>query len=335
MRSSWLLPLFATWWTLWLLLPPAARAEAYAIVDPDGIGEVRGQVFELHSGRPVDALAVHIAQIHGGRDRRWPEPWVADLPDDVPIARLLTDPAGVFSFRGLRPGHYRVELSAGGPGDSDAEVFVREGSTVHDVTLRFAVGTTVRGRVTDEHGAPMGQVGVWIVGVDDGAGGNALLGETALPMHTDPEGRFRLVRTPPGRLWIQAGRRRFGFSAPVLVVPHPEDEDVTITLPVPDERLTLDIPRDQDGGLGIELDFTPLGPVIHKAIPEKPAALAGLDAGDRILAVGGRATRWMSRAELTARCRGLIGSAVTVRIESPGVAARDVQLVRARLPGRR
>jgi len=74
--------------------------------------------------------------------------------------------------------------------------------------------------------------------------------------------------------------------------------------------------------LGLKADFGP--PLIDEAVAGKPAARAGLEAGDRILAIDGVAVR--SPADVAAATNARPGAAVVFRIERGG-EARDVEFV--------
>ena len=73
--------------------------------------------------------------------------------------------------------------------------------------------------------------------------------------------------------------------------------------------------------LGLRSDFG--APLIDEALPDKPAARAGMRAGDRIVAIDGEAVR--SPAEVAAKTNAHPGAAVTFRISRDG-AERDVTL---------
>ncbi len=83
---------------------------------------------------------------------------------------------------------------------------------------------------------------------------------------------------------------------------------------------------DWEGNFMPTLGFrTDLGaPLIDEALPGKPAALAGLRAGDRILAIDGAAIR--SPAEVAAKTNARPGAAVTFRISRNG-SEREVAVV--------
>jgi regulator of sigma E protease len=82
---------------------------------------------------------------------------------------------------------------------------------------------------------------------------------------------------------------------------------------------------DWEGNFMPQLGFrTDLGaPLIDEALPDKPAARAGIRAGDRIVAIDGEPVR--SPAEVAAKTNARPGSAVTFRIVRDG-SERDVTL---------
>jgi regulator of sigma E protease len=68
--------------------------------------------------------------------------------------------------------------------------------------------------------------------------------------------------------------------------------------------------------LGLKADFGP--PLIDAVVSDKPAAVAGLKAGDRILAIDGIAVR--APADVAALTNAKVGAPITFRIEREGAA---------------
>ncbi len=85
---------------------------------------------------------------------------------------------------------------------------------------------------------------------------------------------------------------------------------------------------------GVQLGLGATGIVLSAVQPGSPAAVAGLRAGDRLLAVDGTPTEGEAIAAVAARLSGPEGSAVSVQVAGRGAGgrARTVQLVRAQLP---
>jgi carboxyl-terminal processing protease len=76
------------------------------------------------------------------------------------------------------------------------------------------------------------------------------------------------------------------------------------------------------GGLGIEINARESGIEIITPLASSPAERAGIQAGDRIVAVDGRPTRGLSLEEASKLLRGRAGSAVTLTVARAGVSAR-------------
>ena len=76
------------------------------------------------------------------------------------------------------------------------------------------------------------------------------------------------------------------------------------------------------GGLGIEIDVRDGWITIISPLPGGPAERAGLQTGDRIVAINGKSTRGLTADEATKSLRGSTGSTVTLTVERPGVDAR-------------
>jgi carboxyl-terminal processing protease len=82
-------------------------------------------------------------------------------------------------------------------------------------------------------------------------------------------------------------------------------------------------------GIGVQVDTNDSnGPVINTVIPNTPAQEAGLQRGDKIVAVDGTPTDGESIDMVVSRIRGPEGQAVTLTIERAGRANFDVTIVR-------
>ncbi len=127
------------------------------------------------------------------------------------------------------------------------------------------------------------------------------------------------------------------------------ERDVALVVASATERHGLTEPGALLTGLGFDFSPPPLPPIIEKTIPDGPAANAGLESGDRIVAVDGQATQTGSalvdyikarpgeRAMLTVRRDGAERTVpVTIRAEEQqgvsigriGVELRRVELQR-------
>lgn len=81
-------------------------------------------------------------------------------------------------------------------------------------------------------------------------------------------------------------------------------------------------------GLGVELKANDGALLIVKTFTGGPADRAGIRAGDRIIAVEGRATSELSTDQAANMLQGVEGSVVDVTVETPGVAPRRLRVRR-------
>ncbi|MBK5187310.1 MAG: S41 family peptidase [Gemmatimonadaceae bacterium] len=75
-------------------------------------------------------------------------------------------------------------------------------------------------------------------------------------------------------------------------------------------------------GLGIQIDVRDGWITIVAPLPGTPAERAGIQPGDRIVAIDGKSTEGWSPDDARGSLRGITGSPVTLQIERPGVASR-------------
>ena len=87
--------------------------------------------------------------------------------------------------------------------------------------------------------------------------------------------------------------------------------------------------RDGFGGIGITLEMATDGFRVAAVTPQGPAARAGLQAGDTIVAIDGIATSGMSQSDVIQQLRGPVGSSLTMRVARGGGVTRDFELQRA------
>lgn len=79
--------------------------------------------------------------------------------------------------------------------------------------------------------------------------------------------------------------------------------------------------REGFGGIGIRYRLDGGRPLIKEVLPNTPAAEAGIEPGDRIVAVDGTDLQGLGRREISKLLRGPIHSVVALAIERPGRAA--------------
>ncbi len=81
-------------------------------------------------------------------------------------------------------------------------------------------------------------------------------------------------------------------------------------------------------GLGVELKIDPQGLRLVGVIRGGPASAAGLKAGDRIVAIGGKSVRGLGLDEAAGRLQGAEGTRVDIAVLRADGSRRDYQLVR-------
>jgi len=75
-------------------------------------------------------------------------------------------------------------------------------------------------------------------------------------------------------------------------------------------------------GVGIQMDVRDSGITVVATLPGTPAERAGIETGDRIVEIEGKATAGLTPDEALKRLRGAAGSTVKVAVDRPGLATR-------------
>jgi len=86
------------------------------------------------------------------------------------------------------------------------------------------------------------------------------------------------------------------------------------------------------GGIGVRLEVRERRIFIEAVLPDSPAQQAGILAGDRLLAIDGQAVRGRRLSESMDALLGEPGTEISLRLQTPGQAARDLLLERAYVP---
>ncbi len=302
-------------------------------VDEDAPGRIRGELLDARTGEGAAGVAVALYRPRATYGRSWPEPWVDELPelDVTPIATVQTASEGQFLFEGLAPGQYRIAPLTSQRSESALVTVSRDAPDVW-TSLAFGTGATVRGVVRGDGGASLEDVFVFVVGEDDGRGGNKRSGQPPEGrVFSGADGRFILSDLPPGVVWIQAARRDYGFAPPQRVELVERGEVGGLELVVRDERARIEAGAG-GGGLGVVIAFDPRGIRVRKVLEGLPAATAGVEPGDRVLAIDGRSTLWMGRFEFLSLARGPVGEPAVLTLSRDGGAPFDVPVVRRKIP---
>ena len=290
---------------------------------PAGTGVVRGQLVDEDNGDVVVGEPVEIFWVPPESTREFPYPWT---PMDGsrrprPVAEVSTDAQGGFTFEALGPGQYWLLVRLPQP-EEQVYVDVVDGVTTEAV-LKVHLGRVATGSILRPDGRPAAGAEVFLAGVEDGQGGNAMFDAGIHMRVVRDDGTFVLPGLPEGRCWIEAWHDDLGFSAAARL----DDEDHA-DLVLRDERDRLyALGRGKFGGIGIGVGRDSAGYHVASVREGGAASRAGLTAGDRIVAVDGLVTAWMPLGELLMRCRGPEGRPVVLTL-GRGEQRLDVEIVR-------
>ena len=286
--------------------------QASTVTDVDGrfsIGELSAGAYALQARSSVGAESV-IDGVAAGRDNVaivlpspgsiegtlagfHETPRVFALRQDARSSGTVTHGAvsgNAFTMRTVTPGTYLLDARTGTEAAS-ARVEVMAGRTSR-VTLSTTGTGTVAGRVRDfRSGAPVeGLTCVpWPrVGIDRTSG---WVGDG---VRTDPGGRFELTSVPAGDIAIFCTHDQ-GTSADAVYT-----NGVRLVSMAPAQRLEIDVPvvkMSESGvlaGIGSDFDHTIFVPRLDRVQPGGPAASAGLQDGDVVIAVDGASVTELS-----------------------------------------
>ncbi|WP_416673120.1 carboxyl-terminal processing protease CtpB [Egbenema bharatensis] len=84
-------------------------------------------------------------------------------------------------------------------------------------------------------------------------------------------------------------------------------------------------------GIRLQLDADTQTLTVVEPLENSPASAAGIQRGDRILAIDGRSTEGMTVEQASQSIQGAVGTQITLRIDRPGQNAFDQELTRARI----
>lgn len=218
-------------------------------------------------------------------------------------SRRILSPDGGFAFDELPAGAYEVRASAPGHASAREKATVRAGGTT---TVRLAVGAgaTLSGRTVRE-GRPVAGCRVREARQGDDMWGRADSGLREVV--TGPDGGFTLSGLAPGggAVWASCPEARFGHAR-YQIAAGEHRRDLVLEL-----RQGRDEPPEEFGGVGAGLQLVQGRVRFMSLIEGGPAHLAGIAAGDEIVAVDGwRPPTGAPLAETIQRIRGPLGTPV-------------------------
>lgn len=208
---------------------------------------------------------------------------------------------GAWRLRELPAGRYEITATAGG-GTSEAEVELGEGEVREGVALTLNPRLTLEGRIVDlDTREPV--AGLSVVVSTSAYSGIGRTADAERKNISDADGRFVIEDAPSGLVRIYAwkigqsleSREYDGVSQMMELAPEPIVQDIG-ELEVIRRRIGGD---EQPGDLGLETkqydalygDPETFEIVVALVRPGGPAAKAGLEAGDEIVAVDGHDVR--------------------------------------------
>jgi protocatechuate 3,4-dioxygenase beta subunit len=269
------------------------------------------------SGDPVAACTVVVSHMDG-------------LRGEVVAVRTIIDREGAFAIDGLAPGDYRVQATAHGhapsqPASGRAEIPPARGS---QVALTLPAGGTLTGTVRSADGAPLENARV---SVEGGLGEGPTPVPFAASATTDKAGVFTLRGLSPGRRSVVVAA--FDHHATILSGLEIAEGaqvgpiDVRLTPVAEGEQPTLEL-----AGIGVQISPGDNVLVIEGVIAGGGAELAGLAAGDAILAVDGAAVTALGFDTAIQAIRGPVGTIVRLTVRKAGQAtARELRVERRQI----
>lgn len=199
-------------------------------------GTIEGIVVRVDTGEPIASAQVTITSTSRPSDNTLP---------------VVAGPDGRYSFRNLKPDTYRVFAAANGFVRQEygqfavyvigRPVFLADGQTVKDATIRLTGTGAVTGRISDENGQPATGAPIQLLRAVWG-----IQGRNFTPTGTataDDRGNYRIYGVPPGRYVLLAGsqpgsaaargaRGAPGSSTPFSPIFYPNAADSAQAMPV-------------------------------------------------------------------------------------------------------
>ncbi len=220
---------------------------------------------------------------------------------------------GRFSFPGLNPGTYHIEAQDSGHRPTHSPPISLSFGDQPSITIRLHTGGTLSGTVrNDANDDPIPNAVVSVEG-------------HGLSVATNAQGQFTLSQLPSGRFSIQVDASGYKTAlASGIQVGDDERAQRDFRLSHGENQLEL-------VGIGVQIRSIDGRHVVSNPLPNSPAARAGLQDLDVILAVNGESTENMPLRILIESIRGEEGSAVRLRIQRDQAAPFEVVIERQRI----
>jgi len=218
--------------------------------DLTGTGIIRGRVVAADTGTPIRRANVNLSPMLppiqlGAGPAPVPAPIGQAMTEmaGMAIARpksATTDAQGMFEFKNLPPGSYRLSASPGqysaaylaiaygakkpsGPGsDPGTPIDLADGQTFDKAAIALPRGAVITGRVTDENGDPLARVQVYTMTYLPGSSRAVRSGGGS---QTDDLGQFRLYGLAPAD-YVVAAEARGNTFVPPNAPPETEEDKI-------------------------------------------------------------------------------------------------------------
>jgi len=172
-----------------------------AVASPYQGGRVEGVVVSTETGAPLAGVEVWLDQ-------------VAET-DLAPRRQATTNEAGVFVFKRVHPGDYRLYAQKSGylmvdylqqhQTDPQAHLTVEAGTVISDIQISLPLGGKVSGTVLDEQGHPTAGLIVKVLALTPSV--DEVSTVSVVSTRTDEAGRYFLEGLSPGRYVLRSERR--------------------------------------------------------------------------------------------------------------------------------
>ena len=275
--------------------PAVAGTTGLVLQLPAASATLELEVTDALSGAPVPAFAVALEEVEpsGG----------------PPRSRVVFDTQGRLVWAELPPGPARLFVSAQGFAPAQRTIELRDGAATR-VTVPLGPGGRISGTVTD--GKTRRPVVGARVSIESGAPSDSAMGATAEAL-TSAEGRFELSAVEPGLRMIEVSAT--GYHLRSVSGLRVEPGQVTATDPI--ELTPLEAGEEAKlelAGIGCALGLQGDRLVLSSVVPGGGADLAGMVAGDAILAIEGSPVSQMRFDESIAAIRGPEGTWVRLTV---------------------
>jgi protocatechuate 3,4-dioxygenase beta subunit len=258
-------------------------------------GALVGRVTE-EAGAPVPAFVVHVRKQHSALE------WLAFAQ-----ARFI-DAEGRYSFRGLTPGRYQVQVVAAGFVTAERQVEFTEGARELRADVVLTRGARLEGKVLSA--ATRAPIAGARVSVESG-----MSADTLAPLFdavTSADGTFTLEGIPPKGISMVVSAPGHNSrvvsgvqpSAPVLIELSPTEADAG--------------PKVELVGIGAVLKARDDALVIGEVLPGGGAQAAGLVPGDEVIRIDGTPVTELGFPGAIQRIRGPEGSQVLLGVRKAG-----------------